>query len=70
MDSYTEVRRVRNAMSQSVGHDVRKLAAVINMRRGDAADRIIESATMPVPGDAAKQPKWPVPDDQITPKAR
>jgi len=70
MDSYNELRRVRDSLSQSVGHDVRKLAAMINMRRGEAAARIIKSAIMPVPGDAAKQPKWPVPDDQITPTAR
>lgn len=70
MDSYNEVRRVRNAMSQSVGHDVRKLAALINTRRGEAAARIIKSAIMPVLGDMAKQPKLPVSDDQITPTAR
>lgn len=45
MDSYSEVRRVRNAMSQSVGHDVRKLAAMFNMRRAEVTDRIIDPGT-------------------------
>ena len=33
MNSYSEVRRVRKAMSESAGHDVRQLAAIINKRR-------------------------------------
>lgn len=45
MDSFSEVRRVRLAMSQSAGHDVRKLAAMINKRRADVADRIIDPGT-------------------------
>ena len=45
MDSYTEVRRVREAMSQSVGHDVRRLAAIYNRRRAEVADRIIDPGT-------------------------
>lgn len=45
MDSYTEVRRVRNAMSESVGHDIRKLAALFNERRIQVADRIIDPGT-------------------------
>ncbi len=45
MDSYNEVRRVRNAMSQSAGHDVRQLAAMINKRRAEVADRIIDPGT-------------------------
>jgi hypothetical protein len=45
MDSYTEVRRVRNVMSESVGHDVRKLAALFNERRSQVADRIVDPGT-------------------------
>ena len=49
MDSYSEVRRVRKAMSQAVGHDIRKLIALINERRSEVADRIID------PGSKAEQ---------------
>lgn len=45
MDSYSEVRRVRKAMSDAVGHDVRKLAAMFNARRAEVADRIIDPGT-------------------------
>ncbi len=45
MDSYSEVRRVRNAMSQSTGHNVRQLAAMFNKRRAEVADRIIDPGT-------------------------
>lgn len=45
MDSYSEVRRVRKAMSEAAGHDVRKLAAMYNARRADVADRIIDPGT-------------------------
>ena len=49
MDSYSEVRRVRKAMSSAAGHDVRKLAAMFNDRRAQVADRIID------PGSKAEQ---------------
>ena len=45
MDSYSEVRRVRTAMSESVGHEVRKLAALFNQRRSEVAGRIIDPGT-------------------------
>lgn len=45
MDSYSEVRRVRKAMSEAAGHDVRKLAAMFNARRAEVADRIIDPGT-------------------------
>ncbi len=45
MDSYREVRRVRHAMSAAAGHDIRKLIAMINERRPDVADRIIDPGT-------------------------
>ena len=45
MDSYSEVRRVRKAMSEAAGHDVRKLAAMFNARRAEVAERIIDPGT-------------------------
>ena len=42
MNSYSEVRRVRKAISEAAGHDVRKLAALFNERRTQVADRIID----------------------------
>jgi len=45
MNSYSEVRRVRDAMSEAAGHDVRKLAAMFNARRAEVADRIIDPGT-------------------------
>ena len=45
MDSFSEVRRVRDAMSESAGHDVRKLAAMFNEHRATVANRIIDPGT-------------------------
>lgn len=45
MDSYSEVRRVRHAMSAAAGHDIRKLIAMINERRQNVAHRIIDPGT-------------------------
>ncbi len=45
MDSYSEVRRVRTAMSEAAGHDVRRLIATINKRRPQSAARIIDPGT-------------------------
>jgi len=45
MNSYSEVRRVRIAMSEAAGHDIRKLAAMFNARRAEVADRIIDPGT-------------------------
>ena len=41
MSSLSEVRKVRNAMSAAVGHDVRKLIAQLNAGREDVRARII-----------------------------
>lgn len=49
MDRYSEVRRVRQAMSEAAGHDVRKLAAMFNTCRAEVAERIID------PGMQAEQ---------------
>ena len=45
MNSYSEVRRVRHAMSVAAGHDIRKLIAMINERRSEVAHRIIDPGT-------------------------
>ena len=54
MDSYSEVRRVRKAMSEAAGHDVRKLAAIFNARRAEVADRIIDPGTKAEQCDATE----------------
>ena len=70
MDSYSEVRRVRNAMSQAVGHDVRKLAAMINMRRAEVADRIVDPGTKAEQCDAHGAADHAVSDGKSFPAAR
>lgn len=45
MDSYSEVRRVRKAMSNAARHDIHELAAMYNERRVQAADRVIDPGT-------------------------
>lgn len=60
MDSYSEVRRVRELMSQSVGHDIRKLIALINQGRDSVASRIID------PGTKAEQCDTNGADDSVS----
>ena len=55
MDSYSEVRRVREQMSQAVGHDIRKLIAAINKRRDRVESRIIDPGTKAEQTDAGEQ---------------
>jgi hypothetical protein len=55
MDSYTEVRRVRERMSQWAGHDIRKLIASINQRRADVEGRIIDPGTKAEQSDARER---------------
>ncbi len=45
MDSYSEGRRVRKAMSEAAGHDIRKLIAMINQRRPEVVSRIFDPGT-------------------------
>lgn len=45
MDSYSEVRRVRKAMSDAAGHDISKLATMYNEHLAQVADRIIDPGT-------------------------
>ena len=58
MDSYSEVRRVRHAMSEAAGHDIRKLIATINERRSEVAHRIIDPGTQAEQCDARADWKW------------
>ncbi len=69
MDSYSEVRRVRQAMSDAAGHDVHKLAALINARRGEVADRIIDPGTKAEQCDPPKPPIIPTSHGTSTPAA-
>ena len=52
MDSYSEVRRVRKAMSEAAGHDIHKLAAMINASRAQVAVRIIDPGTQAAASDS------------------
>lgn len=52
MNSYSEVRRVRQQMSESVSHDVRALIAEINKGRSSVAARIINPGTNAEQSDA------------------
>ncbi len=56
MDSYSEVRRARQQMSDAVGHDVRALIAEINKRRSSVALRIIDPGTKAEQCDARELP--------------
>lgn len=69
-DSYSEVRRVRHAMSASVGHDIRKLIAMINERRPDVVHRIIDPGTKAEQCDAHGVANDAVSDDKSAPAAR
>jgi len=52
MDSYSEVRRVRQQMSEAAEHDIRKLIATINERRDSVGSRIIDPGTKAEQTDA------------------
>lgn len=56
MDSYQEVRRVRQQMSEAAGHDIRKLIATVNERRDSVASRIIDPGTKAEQCDARERP--------------
>jgi hypothetical protein len=49
--NYDEIRRVRHEMSAKVGHDIGKLIDMMNERRSEYADRIIN------PGKEAEECK-------------
>ena len=70
MDSYSEVRRVRQAMSEAAGHDVRKLAAMLNARRAEVAARIIDPGTKAEQCDAHGAADSAVSNEASTPAAR
>ena len=70
MDSYNEVRRVRSAMSDAAGHDIRALIAKINERRARVASRVIDPGTEAEQCHAPERPKTRVPNGESTPAAR
>ena len=70
MDSYSEVRRVRSVMSESVGHDVRKLAALFNQRRSEVADRIVDPGAKAEQCDAHGSTDSAVSNGESSPAAR
>ena len=70
MDSYTEVRRARERMSQAAGHDIRKLIASINERRPAVASRIINPGTEAEQCDATEPPKTRFGNAKSSPAAR
>lgn len=70
MNSYSEVRRVRAAMSEAAGHDVRRLIAAINKRRPQFAARIIDPGTEAEQCDAPGRPAARVASEESTPAAR
>ena len=70
MDSYSEVRRVRKAMSKAAGHDIRKLAAMFNARRAEVADRIIDPGTKAEQCDAHGAADNAVSDGKSSPASR
>ncbi len=70
MDSYSEVRRVRHAMSAAAGHNIRKLIAMINERRPDVADRIIDPGTKAEQCDAHGAADSAVSNGESSPAAR
>jgi hypothetical protein len=57
MSSYSEVRRVRAAMSEAAGHDVRRLIATINERRSQSAERIVDPGTEAERCNVPKRPE-------------
>jgi hypothetical protein len=61
MDSYSEVRRVRQQMSEAVAHDIRKLIAAINERRDSVASRIIDPGTKAESGSQGLVTEPPAP---------
>jgi hypothetical protein len=70
MDSYSEVRRVRKAMSEAVGHDPRKLAATFNARKAEVADRLIDPGTKAEQTVAVERRKDAEPNGVSTPAAQ
>lgn len=66
MDSYREVRRVREQMSQQAEHDIRKLITCINQRRSAVEARIIDPGTKAEQCSASEPPKSCVENDDTS----
>jgi len=69
MNGYSEIRRVRSAMSTAAGHDVRRLIATINKRKAAFADRIIDPGTAAESCSAPEPSKGPSDRSGQTPRA-
>lgn len=70
MNGYSEIRRVRAAMAEAVGHDVRGLIAKINERRPRSAERIIDPGTAAEQCDAPQRPATSFANGKSTQAAR
>ena len=70
MDSYNEIRRVREEMSARAGHDIRALIASINSRWPDEAVRTIDPGTKAEQCDAHGAADHVVADGMSSPAAR
>jgi len=70
MNSHSEVRRVRTAMSEAAGHDVRRLIAAINKRRPQSAARMIDPGTEAEQCHAPERPAARSADGESTPAAQ
>jgi hypothetical protein len=70
MDSYSEVRRVRQQMSDAVGHDIRALIAAINERRSQVVSRIIDPGTKAEQSDTTAAAEQSTANGKAAPAAR
>ena len=70
MNSYSEVRRVRQQMSEAASHDVHALIAEINKRRPTVAARIIDPGTKAKQGDAHGAANQAISNGESSPAAR
>jgi hypothetical protein len=70
MDSYSEVRRVRKAMSERAGHDIRTLIATINNRWPSEAARALDPGTKAERCDTHGVANTAIPNGEPTQAAR
>lgn len=70
MNSYREVRRIRAEMSERAGHDVRRLIAMINERRSQCRERLIDPGTAAEHCDLPEGPSAPASEEEGAPATR
>lgn len=70
MDSYSEVRRVRKAMSELAGHDIRTLIATINHQCPPDAARALAPGTKAEQCDAHGIADNAIPNGKSAPAAQ